>query len=96
MSNEDPLAKLLRHHQATIGLFVAFWIYAIAMILLIEFTDLPESWERNMIGTFFGAAIVAVLLQFSARCPRCGANLGWQRRLGIPKTCSRCGEKLRH
>jgi hypothetical protein len=95
MSIEDPCAKLLRHHQATIGLFVAFWIYTIAMILIIEFADIPERWERNMIGTAFAAAIVAILLQFSVRCPRCRANLGWQRRLGIPKTCAKCGERLR-
>ena len=95
MSNQDPLAKLLRHHQATIGLFVAFWIYTVAMILVIEFFDIPESWQSSMIGAMFGGAVVAVMLQFKARCPDCRARLGWQRRLGIPKRCRNCGAKLR-
>ena len=95
MSNDRSRRKLRRHHNATIGLFVAFWICTIAVILAVEFIDLPLSVQRNLVGTIFGAAIVAVILQFSARCPGCQANLGWQRRLGIPRTCGKCGETLR-
>ena len=91
----DHRKKLLRHHNATIGLFVAFWIFTISMILAIEVIGVPVSWNGPLIGTMFGGAIVAVLLQFAARCPGCGANLGWQRRLGIPRNCGKCGENLR-
>lgn len=35
-----------------------------------------------------------VILQFAKRSPCCGANLGWQVRLGIPKNCKKCGVQL--
>jgi uncharacterized membrane protein YeaQ/YmgE (transglycosylase-associated protein family) len=87
--------KLRRHHQATIGLFVAFWICVLGAIAAIELLDVSEQTQTNLIGTLFGAVIVLVLLQFSQRCPKCSANLGWQVRLGIPKNCHRCGVALR-
>lgn len=77
-----------------IGLFVAFWIYALCMIGTIEFLELSEKTEANLIGTFFGAAIVLVFLQFAKRCPKCRINLGWQVRLGVPKNCHKCGVSL--
>lgn len=95
MLSEDELEKLRRHHQATIGLFVAFWICVLGAIAAIELLDLSEQMQANLIGTLFGAVVVLVLLQFAKRCPRCGANLGCQVRLGIPKNCHRCGVALR-
>ena len=95
MLSPEELLKLRRHHNATIGLFVAFWIYAVSMVVAIEFVELSERTEANMIGTFFGGAIVLALLQFTKRCPKCGANLGWQVRLGAPKNCHKCGVVLR-
>ena len=95
MLSPEELRKLRRHHNSTIGLFVAFWIYAAGMVLAIEFLDLSENTEANLMGAFFGAAIVLALLQFAKRCPSCGANLGCQVRLGIPKNCHKCGVALR-
>ena len=91
----EALQKLRRHHNTTIGLFVAFWICVVGMILAIEFLDLSKSTETNLMGAIFGAAIVLGLLQFSQRCPECGANLGWQVRLGIPDRCRKCGVALK-
>ena len=93
--SQTELKKLRQHHHQTIGLFVAFWICAVCAVLAIEFLELSERTTNNLIGALFGAAIVAVLLQFSSRCPRCQANLGWQSRLGIPKGCRQCGVTLR-
>ena len=90
----DELQKLRRHHNATIGLFVAFWLFALGVVGAIVLLDLSEETEDNLIGTLFGAVIVLVLLQFAKRCPNCRANLGWQVRLGIPKNCHRCGVAL--
>lgn len=95
MLSPEELQKLRRHHISTIGLFVAFWFYAVGMILAIEFFDMPESTEANLIGTLFGAAIVLALLQFAKRCPKCRSNLGWQVRLGVPRNCHKCGVVLR-
>ncbi|MDH3219014.1 MAG: hypothetical protein OEO19_05710 [Gammaproteobacteria bacterium] len=91
----NELRKLRQHHNATIGLFVAFWIFTPTAIVVIEFFDVSQRTRDALIGTIFGAAIVLSLLQFSKRCPYCRANLGWQARLGIPGHCRKCGSILR-
>ena len=95
MLSPEELQRLRRHHNSTIGLFVAFWIYAVSMILAVGFLDLSRSTKANLIGTFLGGAIVVALLQFSKRCPNCRTNLGWHVRLGIPRNCHKCGIVLR-
>lgn len=95
MLSPDDLRKLRQHHNATIGLFVAFWLYVIVAIGVIEFVEISKGMRDNLIGILFGAAIVLSLLQFAKRCPNCRANLGCQVRLGIPKTCRNCGAVLR-
>ena len=91
----DDLQKLRRHHNATIGLFVAFWIFALGVVGAIELLDLSEGTQDNLFGTLFGAVIIFCLLQFAKRCPNCRSNLGWQISLGIPKNCHKCGVALR-
>jgi len=39
------------------------------------------------------ACLVGGGVQFSAHCPRCGFNLGFQSRLVVPDQCERCGTK---
>lgn len=94
MSN-NGLKKLHQHHNATIGLFVAFWVFTLIAVGVIEFFEISKRTQDSLIGTIFGAVIVLCLLQFSKRCPNCQANLGWQVRLGIPKNCHKCGASLR-
>lgn len=89
------LEKLRRHHIATIGLFVAFWLFILFAIGGIEFFEISRRTRDSLVGTIFGGAIVLSLLQFTKRCPKCRANLGWQMRLGIPKHCHKCGMVLR-
>jgi hypothetical protein len=95
MVSPDDLRKLRQHHDATIGLFVAFWLYVIVAIGVIEFVEISEDTQKNLIGVLFGAAIVLSLLQFVKRCPNCRANLGCQVKLGIPRICRKCGAALR-
>ena len=93
MTNDQE--RLRRHHNATIGLFVAFWIFVPIAIGVVEFTNVSESMRESIIGTLFGAVVVMTLLQFKERCPICHANLGLQWRLGIPRNCHKCGATLR-
>ena len=60
----------------------------------VQFLDLSEGTERILTGVLFAAVIPACLLQFSKRCPKCRANLGWQVRLRIPQNCKKCGVRL--
>lgn len=91
----DDLKKLRRHHYATIGLFVALWIFALGVVGAVELLDLSEGMQYTLFGTLFVAVIIQCLLQFAKRCPNCGSNLGCQLRLGIPKNCHKCGVDLR-
>lgn len=91
----NELDKLRQHHNATIGLFVAFWLFTLVAIGIIEFFEISERTRDSLIGTIFGGAIVLALLQFTKRCPKCRANLGWQLRLGMPKHCHKCQAALR-
>jgi len=45
-------------------------------------------WALGLLALVGGAAAAA---QFSAHCPRCGYNLGFQTRLTLPASCERCG-----
>ena len=38
--------------------------------------------------------VVSAVLQFTRRCPRCGAIIGIQSRLALPPACRRCGVAL--
>ena len=95
MISPDDLRKLRRHHYATIGLFVAFWIFALGVVGAIELLDLSEGTQNKLFATLFGAVIILCLLQFAKRCPNCRSNLAWQVRLGVPKYCRKCGVILR-
>lgn len=90
----DELKKLRQHHNATIGLFVAFWLFVLVAIGVIEFFETSKRTQHSLIGTIFGAVIVLCLLQFAKRCPNCRANLGSQVQLGIPMNCRKCGVNL--
>ncbi len=86
---EDQLENLFRHHNATIGLVIAFWIYVPVVTLLIEFFSVSKNTQDILMGTRSGAANVLCRLQFRKHCPDCGSNLGWQRRLGIQPVTGR-------
>lgn len=92
---EEDLKRLHRHHLATIGLFIAFWIFFVVAILIVEFFPITKPIQDSLIGAIFGAALVLCLLQFKERCPDCRANLGLQMALGIPRQCTKCGAILR-
>ncbi len=92
--SSEELRDLRRHGYRTIGAFVALQIYMFLVFGAVEFLDLSEGTERILIGVLFAAVIPACWLQFSKRCPKCRANLGWQVRLWIPQNCKKCGVRL--
>ena len=46
-------------------------------------------------GILLGLLLLGVMAQFSARCPRCGMNVGLQPSMGQPPFCERCQVSLR-
>jgi hypothetical protein len=50
-------------------------------------------WAGLLLATVI--VVVGVGVQFSARCPRCGYNIGLQSRLLLPSGCERCQTRFR-
>lgn len=99
MTSSDPLSErelrqLARHARRTWVYFIAFWAFAILAALAIELLDLSSGIVTSLLAALVVGVFVAAYLQFSEKCPRFHANLGWQVRLGIPDTCGRCGVVL--
>ena len=56
---------------------------------------LSQGMEFFLGGFFVVLAIVGGVIQFSARCPNCGARIGMQSRLVLPKRCAKCNISFR-
>ena len=51
-----------------------------------------EPWARRLtITVVLALVLLATLLQFQEKCPRCGSRLGRQSRLILPDKCRDCG-----
>jgi lipopolysaccharide export LptBFGC system permease protein LptF len=77
------------------------WSFAFATVLLVvalavQLTvGLPRSVEVVVGVLWMGLVAYGIVVQFSARCPRCGARLGLQTRLLVPPYCMRCKTPLK-
>jgi hypothetical protein len=56
----------------------------------------PEARVARWVALLILPAMVVggIVLQFSARCPRCGIRLGLQSSLAVPAACERCNVNL--
>jgi hypothetical protein len=83
-------AKLRRRQR------LMFIIFFASMILFIV-VALGSFGEQTRFILWLSAILLIVIysgLQFTRRCPRCGANIGWQTRLKMPSACARCGTRM--
>ncbi len=89
--NPQEDARLRRWQRWMIRSFV------VSMILFIIVMISPMGETVRFILWICAVTLVVVSagLQFSRRCPRCGANIGTQTRLTLPAACKRCGVRLR-
>ncbi len=77
------------------------WSFTVAIVVLVvalvvQLTvGLAHSAEVIVGVLWMGLVGYGVVVQFSARCPRCGARLGLQSRLLVPPYCMRCKTPLR-
>jgi len=78
-----------------VGCFVGMWSYLLLVIALHVVVAPPPRIIQWALLPVFGLVIAAGFLQFSARCPSCGARLGLQSRLLVPEHCRVCGAALR-
>jgi hypothetical protein len=78
-----------RHVRFAVALVVTAYLVALAVALG---GGLGSAIQPTTALFLLGLACFSgVAVQFSARCPRCGFNLGFQSRLVLPEQCERCG-----
>ena len=69
------------------------WLAAGTLLQVLGALDGPLAWGIYALGVALIA--LATAFQFTGRCPHCGARLGLQTRLYLPRACKRCGGPLR-
>jgi hypothetical protein len=74
--------------------FIAFWIISIGLIFTTAAAGASEEIEWAVFAVVILMAFGGVALHLQIRCPVCDYRLGYQRSLGIPKRCERCGAVL--
>jgi hypothetical protein len=89
--SEAERAALQLWQRRMVRLFVAAMTLLLFALLLKALGDLPGWLELTTGAGFIILAVLGVVLQFSARCPRCGFRVGLQSRLILPPACVRCG-----
>ena len=94
------LAQLQAWKRRMVISFTAGMVLTTVMTIGIVVEGLVASTQSHWIywsGLVAAVVIVASSLgvQFSARCPRCGFNIGLQTRLLIPPACERCNIPFR-
>lgn len=82
----------LRGWQRRMVIYFSLIMLGTAILLPIGLT-VGFSRKVELILTIAWTALLmsGVFLQFSIKCPRCGARIGFQSRLLLPRRCTRCG-----
>jgi uncharacterized integral membrane protein len=78
------------------------WTFLLAMLILVlgvaakALGFLAPHMEWLTGGAFLVLAVLGAIIQFSAKCPRCGARVGLHSRLLLPSHCPRCKVSFRN
>jgi hypothetical protein len=89
----EELARLRRWERRMIG---AFALSMTVLIVVLALSVVVLTPTVLLAVPLLLVAVGSALLQFSARCPYCGANLGLQTRLKLPDACKECGVAFRN
>ena len=87
---EAELQRLNRWQKRMVATFI------LAMSLIVIFVPLKLVMGLTLEVEYFIGVIFIVLalagavLQFSEKCPNCGARIGFQSRLILPPRCAKC------
>ncbi len=85
------LRKLERWQRHMITAFAGTW----AFVLLFIAAELVFGLSRAVVIAGFVVMLILVaigaVIQFSQRCPSCGARIGVQSGLLVPDSCRKCG-----
>ena len=92
---QDERNTLRRRGRLSVAVFVLFWFTSVGLILATSLLDASGSVDVVVVCVIFLMAAGGVAFQLGTRCPICEYCLGYQRSLGVPARCERCGANLR-
>ncbi len=97
-ANREPTeverAALRRRGRQSIAAFVLFWVVSLSLVLAVSFLRAQETGQLAVLALILLLVVLAIAFHLSTRCPICQYRLGYQRALGVPRRCERCGANL--
>jgi hypothetical protein len=92
---DAELARVRWLGRLSIWLFVLFWVVSLSLIAATALLEAAVSIERGVMIGIFALAAASIAFHLSIRCPVCRYRLGYQRTIGTPARCERCGAQFR-
>lgn len=89
--SEQDLAELRRWQRRMIQTFAVAMAGLVGVVVLDMVFQPGEVVGGMMMGVLLIIVVVAARIQFGQKCPACGARLGFQTRLLLPRACRKCG-----
>lgn len=89
------LSELRQWQRRLVTVFLVAMISLIAIMGIGLIFNPGEVVEGILLAGLLAVVVVAVRIQFSQKCPACGARLGYQTRLWLPAACRWCGVAFR-
>lgn len=93
--NAQELATVRLWQCRMIQIFIIAMFSLFAVVGLDLIFQPGETLGTAMLAGLLIVVLVAARIQFSQKCPACGARLGFQTRLLLPPACKRCGVSFR-
>ncbi len=88
---QAELDVLRRRGRSSVAAFVLFWTISLTLVLVTSRWHAPSSVEMAVFVAILLMAAGGIAFQLRTRCPICQYRLGYQRTLGVPFRCERCG-----
>lgn len=88
---DDERKSLRRRGRSSVISFIGFWVIALSLIFAVSWLTVSPVIEAAALTFILAMVVGTVWRHLSTRCPVCGYRLGYQRALGVPPQCERCG-----
>lgn len=88
---EAELQVLRQRGRLSVFGFVSFWVVALGLILAVSLLQAPPAAEALVLIGILTLVACSLWFHLNTRCPICNYRLGYQRSLGVPARCERCG-----
>jgi hypothetical protein len=93
ISELERIALRKRGRQSIIA-FVLFWLVSLSLVLATALVPGPDEIPIAAFALILLIVTLGITFHLSTRCPICQYWLGYQRTLGVPCRCERCGAEL--